>query len=199
MVFSQQTRASSQMTTNTRWPCYCTAHVYVVLHFYDSMWSSSVEAKLQAFDSMLKCVLPLDLQLSRGRLVVPLTGLTPPHICACSKPGHGFPTSYVMGFFLSSVSSIKMRGDCWFYWYWWHWWSSLFLFIIHRAQDTEQRQTNTTTATRWATQTKHLWVYPGAPEVPVSYDWHNIMSVRGYVETWKSCVPFYLISPKTTK
>jgi hypothetical protein len=76
------------------------------------MWSSSVEAKLQVFDSMFICVLPLDLQLSRGRLVVPLTGLTPPHVCACSKPGHGLPTSYVMGFFLSSVSSIKMRGNC---------------------------------------------------------------------------------------
>jgi hypothetical protein len=29
-----------------------------------------------------------------GRIVIPLTGITPPHVCACSKPGHGFSTTY---------------------------------------------------------------------------------------------------------
>ena len=29
--------ASSQLTTSIHWPCYCTAHVYVVIHFCDSM------------------------------------------------------------------------------------------------------------------------------------------------------------------
>ena len=32
--------------------------------------------------------------IKRGRL-----GLTPPHLCVCPKPGPGFPTSYVVGFF----------------------------------------------------------------------------------------------------
>ena len=31
---------------------------------------------------------------------IPLTGLTLPHLCACPKPGPGFPTSYVMVFFM---------------------------------------------------------------------------------------------------
>jgi hypothetical protein len=30
-----------------------------------------------------------------GRVGNQLTGLTPPHFCACSKPGPGFPMSYV--------------------------------------------------------------------------------------------------------
>ena len=28
-----------------------------------------------------------------------LTGLIPPHLCACPKPGFGFPMSYIMVFF----------------------------------------------------------------------------------------------------
>jgi hypothetical protein len=41
----------------------------------------------------------LEIQLSRGEDWIPLTGLTPPHFCACPKPGPEFPTSYVVGFF----------------------------------------------------------------------------------------------------
>ena len=33
-----------------------------------------------------------------------LTCLTPPHLCACPKPGPGFPTSYVMVFFVFRVN-----------------------------------------------------------------------------------------------
>jgi len=34
-----------------------------------------------------------------GRVGIPLISLTPTHFCACPKPGAGFPTSYVVGFF----------------------------------------------------------------------------------------------------
>ena len=30
------------------------------------------------------------LELSRGRVEIPSTGLTLPHFCACPKPGYGF-------------------------------------------------------------------------------------------------------------
>jgi hypothetical protein len=33
---------------------------------------------------------------------IPLTGLTPPYVCACPKPGPGFPASYVVVFFMFS-------------------------------------------------------------------------------------------------
>jgi hypothetical protein len=35
----------------------------------------------------------------KGGVWILLTGLTLPHCCACSKPGAGFPTSYVVIFF----------------------------------------------------------------------------------------------------
>ena len=33
---------------------------------------------------------------------------------------------------LYSVSSVKMRGDCWFCWYWWNWWLLLFKHSFHK-------------------------------------------------------------------
>ena len=43
-----------------------------------------------------------------GKVGTPLTGSTPPHYCACPKPGHGSPTSYVVGF----LYSVKIRVHC---------------------------------------------------------------------------------------
>jgi len=43
------------------------------------------------------------------------SGLTPPHFCACPKPGPGFPTSYVMVFFMFNY--LK-RCNCSFCWCW---------------------------------------------------------------------------------
>ena len=37
------------------------------------------------------------------------TGLTLPRLCACPKPGFGFPTSYVLVFYAQWVDA---RGDC---------------------------------------------------------------------------------------
>ena len=37
---------------------------------------------------------------------IPLTGLTPPHICACPKTGPGFSTPYVMVFFFWVFSEL---------------------------------------------------------------------------------------------
>ena len=45
-------------------------------------------------------------------------------IFAYPKPGHVFPTSYVV-LSLCSVSSVAMRSDCSFCWYWWNWSPSL--------------------------------------------------------------------------
>ena len=45
-------------------------------------------------------VLPLEIKLSRGGggggVGIPLNGLSPPHFYVCSKPGPGFPMSYVV-------------------------------------------------------------------------------------------------------
>lgn len=38
--------------------------------------------------------------IKRGRVGIPLIGKTPPHFCPFPKPGPGFPTSYVVIFFI---------------------------------------------------------------------------------------------------
>ena len=52
------------------------------------------------FHYLLSSVLSLEIRLSKGR--IPLTGLTKPHLCACPKPGHRFPTPYVVVIFVFS-------------------------------------------------------------------------------------------------
>ena len=71
-----------------------------------------------------------------GRVGIPSTDLTPPHICSCLQPRPGFPTSYVhCGIFYRSVSSVKMRGNCLFCWYWWNWWPLLFKLSFLNSTD----------------------------------------------------------------
>jgi len=38
----------------------------------------------------------------KRRIGIPITGLTPPHLCTCLKPGPIFPMSYVVVFFVFS-------------------------------------------------------------------------------------------------
>ena len=64
-----------------------------------------------------------------GSVVIILTDLNQPHICACPKPGPGFPTLYVMDL-LCSVSLVKMRDGCSFCCY--RWSRSLFKLSFHK-------------------------------------------------------------------
>ena len=60
-----------------------------------------------------------------GRVGIPLTGLTPPHLCYSPKTGPGFPTLDVVIFVY--VFSEFIWNERWsFCWYWWNCWSSLF-------------------------------------------------------------------------
>ena len=40
---------NGMLQTLLHWQCYCTVHVHVVIHFYDDVWSFSVEASLCIF------------------------------------------------------------------------------------------------------------------------------------------------------
>ena len=44
-----------------------------------------------------------------GRVGIPLTGLPPPHCCACPKPGPEFIMSYGVVLF---IQCVEVRGDC---------------------------------------------------------------------------------------
>ena len=59
----------------------------------------------------------------KGRVGIPLTCLTLPHFCASPKSGPGFPTPYVLFFFV--FSCFEKKGGCSFCWYWWSCWPSL--------------------------------------------------------------------------
>jgi hypothetical protein len=54
--------------------------------------------------------------------------ITPPHVCACPKPGPEFPTSDVEVFF--SVQWAKVTGNCLFCWCQWNCWPSLFISCL---------------------------------------------------------------------
>ena len=45
-------------------------------------------------------------------VVIPFTGLAHPHFCFCSKPGPGFPMSYVMVFCVFSESRWEVSIVC---------------------------------------------------------------------------------------
>ena len=42
------------------------------------------------------------LNIKMREFVIPLTGLTTPRVCACPKPGPGFPTSYIVVLYMFS-------------------------------------------------------------------------------------------------
>ena len=46
------------------------------------------------------CIVIGDPVIKRVRVGIPITRFKPPHFCACPKPGHGFPRSYVVVFFM---------------------------------------------------------------------------------------------------
>ena len=39
LFYASTISTTSQLATITHWPCNCTVHVLVIIHFYDSMWS----------------------------------------------------------------------------------------------------------------------------------------------------------------
>jgi hypothetical protein len=56
-----------------------------------------------------------------GNVYISLPGITVPQLCACPKPGPGFPTLFIIAF---CVHWVKVMGDCSFCWCWWNCWSS---------------------------------------------------------------------------
>ena len=74
------------------------------------MWSFWVDANLCRF--IIACLYMNCLwrpSYHEGTVGIPITVLTPPHFCAYPKPGHGFPTSYVVVFFC--VQWFQLRWE----------------------------------------------------------------------------------------
>ena len=85
---------SSQLTMSIHWTCYCTVHVYVGIHFCDSMRWNRISAGFFIVWLYLYCCSSYQERITG----IPLTGLTPPQYCICPNQGPAFPTSYVVVF-----------------------------------------------------------------------------------------------------
>jgi hypothetical protein len=74
---------ASSIVTTIHCPCYwryCTVHIYVVIHFCDSVCSYRVEENLcRFFYRLLMYVLEIQLHVLRRKVVLPLICLTPPY------------------------------------------------------------------------------------------------------------------------
>jgi hypothetical protein len=66
---------------------------------------------VQGFRRLFIHTLPLEIEVTDGRIGIPSSGLTPPHLCGCSNPKRVFPISYFVVILYSS-SAVKMRDDC---------------------------------------------------------------------------------------
>ena len=59
-----------------------------------------MEESLCRFYCFFISALLLEIDLSRGEIVIPLISLTQPRCCACTIPGSEFPLAYVLVFFV---------------------------------------------------------------------------------------------------
>ena len=92
--------ASSPLVKSVHLHCYCTVHIYVVIHFCDSMWSFWVEAN--PFASLVYICIVLEIQFPRVEGWVPIIQFNPATYLYLN---HGFTTLYVVVFFVFSEFS----------------------------------------------------------------------------------------------
>jgi hypothetical protein len=129
--------SSSQLTTNIHWLCYYIVHIYVDIHFCDSMSSFNLilirlvfffsgSEPFQDFNRLYKknIYLSLEIKLWRGEGRVPLNGLTRLLFVPVDLQHH-------MSIFCLFVQWAKLQGDSSFCWYWWNCWQSIFNLSNH--------------------------------------------------------------------
>jgi len=101
------------MHTLINLPFYCTVHVYVhnVINFCDLFEWKRIYAGFFIVCFYMYCWRdPVIKRNQEGRVRIPLTCLTPPHVCACPKSEPGFTSSYVVIF-----SCLVRKGERWLF------------------------------------------------------------------------------------
>jgi len=97
--------SSCQLTKIIHWSCYCTVHVYVLIHICDSEWSFWTGAN--RWRPFIVCLYMYDSWRSkykRRRVGVPLSA---PHHRACPKRWHEFLSANVVSFCVIYESRLK--------------------------------------------------------------------------------------------
>ena len=77
-----------------------TEYLYILWFNLDNIYSAWIQNRLYMYCRWRS-------RYQEGRIGISLTSLTPPHSCACPKPGPGFPKSYVVVF--SCVQRVQLR------------------------------------------------------------------------------------------
>ncbi len=75
--------------------------------------------------------------IKRGGFGIPLASWTPPHLCACLKPGPGISNVTCHGLVWSFLMFIELRWEpiLSFCWYLWKCWPSLFKISFHYSNN----------------------------------------------------------------
>jgi hypothetical protein len=91
---------SSQVTTSIRWLCYCTVHVYIVIHFSDCVWSFEWKRIYGGvfLNGLFLYVFSLEIQLSDGKSLDHSSGVKPATFFACPKTW--IPNTECLGLFV---------------------------------------------------------------------------------------------------
>jgi len=127
------------LSMSIHWHCYCTVHVYIVIHFCDSVFGLflSGSESLQVFYCLFIYVLPLEIQLSIREGWNPINWFNPATLLSLSQ-ARTWIFNIICRCFLCvcvcvcvCVQSDKMRGICSFCRYWCNWWPSLFKLSFH--------------------------------------------------------------------
>ena len=104
---------ASSIVTTIHCPCYwrhCTVHIYVVIHFCDSVCSYRVEENLcRFFYRLLMYVLEIQLHVLRRKGCASINQSNPAIFYTCPKPGPGFPSPYVVVFLC--VQWVQLRWE----------------------------------------------------------------------------------------
>ena len=134
MVFNQQilpSLASSQLTMNIHWSCYCTVHVYVV-NSCDSVQSFWVKQKCASFFFhclfMYTCIYIChgESNCQEGEGWNPINLFNPHPTCLCLSQARNWISIDIWSF---CVHWFEVRVSRLFCSYWWNCWLSVFTFF----------------------------------------------------------------------
>lgn len=88
-----------------------------VITYHNTFIINTASFCTRLYGSFTLSLRPLGIQQTRGKVDIPLTALSPPHLCACFNLGPGFLKSYVVVFLEFSKWRWKVivRSFClWF-------------------------------------------------------------------------------------
>ena len=111
--------------------CYCTIHVYVVIFLWWCVIVLSGSHFCRICPHIHDCILPLEIQLSRGEGCDPINRCSPATF-ECPSPIKTWISNTICGC-LFYVQWFEVRDGCVFCWYWLSCWLTVYKLSIHNS------------------------------------------------------------------